>query len=118
MNIIKKIESEQLKQDVAEFNVGDTVKVHCRVVEGGKERIQIFAGIVLARGGSGVNAAFTVRKISYGEGVERVFPVHSPKVAKVEVTKSGRVRRARLHYLRQRQGKDAMSVKDQVQSEN
>ena len=82
MHIIKKIESEQLKQDVAEFNVGDTVKVHCRVVEGGKERVQIFAGIVLARGGSGVNAAFTVRKISYGEGVERV-PVERRRIGMV-----------------------------------
>jgi large subunit ribosomal protein L19 len=111
MNIIKKIESEQLKQDVAEFNVGDTVKVHCRVVEGGKERIQIFAGIVLARGGSGVNAAFTVRKISYGEGVERVFPLHTPRIAKIEVTTRGKVRRAKLHYLRERVGKRALLVK-------
>lgn len=111
MNIIKKIESEQLKQDVAEFNVGDTVKVHCRVVEGGKERIQIFAGLVIARGGSGVNAAFTVRKISYGEGVERVFPVHTPRIAKIEVVSRGKVRRAKLHYLRSRVGKRALLVK-------
>jgi large subunit ribosomal protein L19 len=111
MHIIKKIESEQLKQDVAEFNVGDTVKVHCRVVEGGKERVQIFAGIVLARGGSGVNAAFTVRKISYGEGVERVFPLHTPRIAKIEVTSKGKVRRAKLHYLRERVGKRALLVK-------
>ena len=111
MHIIKKIESEQLKQDVAEFNVGDTVKVHCRVVEGGKERIQIFAGIVLARGGSGVNAAFTVRKISYGEGVERVFPLHTPRIAQIEVVKRGKVRRAKLHYLRGRVGKRALLVK-------
>ena len=111
-NIISKIEAEQLKSDVAAFRVGDTVKVHTRVVEGDKERIQIFAGIVIARKGSSLNEAFTVRKISYGEGVERVFPLHSPKVAKVEVTKEGRVRRARLHYLRGRKGKDAMTVKD------
>jgi large subunit ribosomal protein L19 len=111
MHIIKKIESEQLKQDVAEFNVGDTVKVHCRVVEGGKERVQIFAGIVLARGGSGVNAAFTVRKISYGEGVERVFPLHTPRIAKIEVTNKGKVRRAKLNYLRDRVGKRALLVK-------
>jgi large subunit ribosomal protein L19 len=109
--IINKIEQEQLKQDVAEFNVGDTVKVHCRVVEGGKERVQIFAGIVLARGGSGVNASFTVRKISYGEGVERVFPLHTPRIAKIEVTNKGKVRRAKLHYLRERVGKRALLVK-------
>ena len=100
MDIIKKIEQEQMKQDVAEFNIGDTVKVHTRVVEGGKERVQIFAGIVIARRGSGVNASFTVRKISYGEGVERVFPVHTPRIAKIEVTHKGKVRRAKLHYLR------------------
>ena len=111
MHIIKKIESEQLKQDIADFNVGDTVKVHCRVVEGGKERIQLFAGIVIARGGSGVNAAFTVRKISYGEGVERVFPLHTPRISKIEVTNKGKVRRAKLHYLRERVGKRALLVK-------
>jgi large subunit ribosomal protein L19 len=114
-NIISKIEAEQLKSDVAAFRVGDTVKVHTRVVEGDKERIQIFAGIVIARKGSSLNEAFTVRKISYGEGVERVFPLHSPKVAKIEVTKEGRVRRARLHYLRGRKGKEAMTVKDVFQ---
>ena len=114
-NIITKIEAEQLKKDVAAFRVGDTVKVHTRVIEGDKERIQIFAGIVIARKGSSLNEAFTVRKISYGEGVERVFPLHSPKVAKVEVTKTGRVRRARLHYLRGRKGKEAMTVKDDFQ---
>ena len=111
-NIIAKIDSEQLKKDVTAFRVGDMVKVHTRVVEGDKERIQIFAGIVLARKGTGLNEAFTVRKISYGEGVERVFPVHSPKVAKVEVTKAGKVRRARLHYLRGRKGKEAMAVRE------
>lgn len=111
-NIISKIEAEQVKKDVASFNVGDTVKVHTRVIEGDKERIQIFAGIVIARKGTSLNEAFTVRKISYGEGVERVFPLHSPKVAKIEVTKPGRVRRARLHYLRGRQGKEAMTVKE------
>lgn len=111
-DIISKIDSEQIKKDVAPFRVGDTIKVHTRVIEGDKERIQIFAGIVIARKGSGLNEAYTVRKISYGEGVERVFPLHSPKVAKIEVIKSGKVRRARLHYLRGRQGKEAMSVKD------
>ncbi len=111
MDIIRKIEQEQLKEDVADFNVGDTVKVHCRVVEGGKERVQIFAGLVIAKGGSSINSAFTVRKISYGEGVERVFPVHTPRIAKIEVTNRGKVRRAKLHYLRERVGKRALLVK-------
>jgi len=111
MDIIRKIEQEQMKDEVADFNVGDTVKVHTRVVEGGKERIQIFSGIVIARRGSGVNASFTVRKISYGEGVERVFPVHTPRIAKIEVTHRGKVRRAKLHYLRGRVGKKATVVK-------
>jgi large subunit ribosomal protein L19 len=111
MTIIDKIEQEQLKPDISPFNVGDTVKVHCRVVEGGKERIQIFEGLVIARSGSSVNAAFTVRKISYGEGVERVFPVHTPRIAKIEVTSKGKVRRAKLHYLRSRVGKRALLVK-------
>jgi large subunit ribosomal protein L19 len=111
MTIIDKIEQEQLKTDLATFNVGDTVKVHCRVVEGGKERIQIFEGLVIGRSGSSVNASFTVRKISYGEGVERVFPVHTPRIAKIEVTNRGKVRRAKLNYLRSRVGKRALLVK-------
>jgi len=110
MNIINKIEQEQLK-DVADFNVGDTVKVHTRVVEGGKERIQLFQGLCIGRKGSGVNASFTIRKISYGEGVERVFPVHTPRIAKVEVMARGKVRRAKLNYLRDRVGKSALKVK-------
>jgi large subunit ribosomal protein L19 len=114
MNAIAKIEQEQIKSDIPEFRVGDSVKVHCRVVEGDKERIQIFAGIVIARKGSGLNSSYTVRKISYNEGVERVFPLHSPKVAKIEVTRQGKVRRARLHYLRGRKGKQAMAVKERV----
>ena len=91
---------------------GDTVKVHVKVVEGDKERIQVFAGIVIARRGSGVNESFTVRRISYGEGVERVFPVHSPRVDKVVVERQGDVRRAKLNYLRGRIGKAAMLVKE------
>jgi large subunit ribosomal protein L19 len=114
-SIIQKIEDEQLKE-VADFNVGDTVKVHTRVVEGDKERIQIFSGIVIAKKGQGLNEAFTVRKISYGEGVERGFPVHSPRIAKIEVTNRGKVRRARLNYLRGRVGKQAMSVKPAARS--
>jgi large subunit ribosomal protein L19 len=113
-NIIAKIDSEQLKKEVASFHVGDSVKIHTRVIEGDKERIQIFAGIIISHKGAGLNEAFTVRKISYGEGVERVFPVHSPKVARIEVIKSGKVRRARLHYLRGRKGKQAMTVKEQA----
>jgi large subunit ribosomal protein L19 len=111
MDIIKKIEAEQLKPDIANFRVGDSVKVHTRVVEGGKERIQIFAGVVISRRGTGVNASFTVRKISYGEGVERVFPLHTPRIAQIEVSNLGKVRRAKLHYLRGRVGKRALLVK-------
>lgn len=111
MNILDTIEKEQLKDDVTPFNVGDTVKVHCRVIEGGKERVQIFQGIVIARRGSGVNEAFTVRKIAYGEGVERSFPLHTPRIAKIEVVNRGKVRRAKLHYLRDRVGKEAVTVK-------
>jgi large subunit ribosomal protein L19 len=111
MTIIQKIEQEQLKSGLTEFNVGDSIKVHTRVVEGGKERVQIFAGIVIARRGTSVNASFTVRKISYGEGVERVFPLHSPRIAKIEIAKHGKVRRAKLHYLRERVGKSATLVK-------
>lgn len=109
--IIQKIEQEQVKTDVPEFRVGDTVKVHTRVREGNKERIQIFTGIVIARRGSSLNEAFTVRKISYGEGVERTFQLHSPLIAKIEISHRGKVRRARLHYLRSRVGKQAVSVK-------
>jgi large subunit ribosomal protein L19 len=112
MSIIAKIEQEQIKKDLPAFRVGDSVKVHTRVIEGDKERIQIFAGIVISKKGSGLNQAYTVRKISYGEGVERVFPLHSPKVAKIEITKAGKVRRNRLHYLRGRKGKGAMSVRE------
>ena len=112
MNIINKIEQEQLKADVTPFNVGDTIKVHTRVIEGGKERIQIFQGIVIAKRGSGINEAFTVRKISYGEGVERVFPLHTPRIAKIEVVNRGKVRRAKLFYLRGRTGKAAKVKSD------
>ncbi len=112
MNKLEKIHREQMKTDISDFSVGDSVKVHTRVIEGGKERIQLFAGIVIGRKGEGVGQSFTVRKISYGEGVERVFPVHSPKVAAVEVVKRGKVRRAKLNYLRQRVGKEATTVKE------
>lgn len=111
MNILDTIGKEQMKDDVTPFNVGDTVKVHCRVIEGGKERVQVFQGIVIGKRGGGINEAFTVRKISYGEGVERSFPVHSPKIAKIEVVTRGKVRRAKLNYLRSRVGKEAVTVK-------
>ena len=111
MNILDTIGKEQMKDDVTPFNVGDTVKVHCRVIEGGKERVQIFQGIVIGRRGAGINEAFTVRKIAYGEGVERSFPIHTPKIAKIEVVTRGKVRRAKLNYLRERVGKEAVTVK-------
>jgi large subunit ribosomal protein L19 len=110
--IIDLIEKEQQKTDVTFFKVGDGIKVHTRVREGDKERIQIFAGIVIGRKGRGINETFTVRRISYGEGVERVFPIHSPRIAKVEVEKSGRARRAKLNYLRDRKGKEATAVRE------
>src|SRR5229473_5405159 len=110
--LLDKIESEQYRKEAAEFAVGDTVRVHTKVVEGDKERIQIFSGVVMGRRGHGLNATFTVRRISYGEGVERVFPVHSPRVEKVEVERKGSVRRAKLTYLRKRLGKGATLVKE------
>jgi len=106
------IEKEQFKTQIPTFRVGDSVRVHTRVVEGDKERIQIFAGIVIGRKGRGLNETFTVRRISYGEGVERVFPMHSPRIAKVEVEKEGHVRRAKLNYLRTRKGKEATAVRE------
>ena len=109
--LLKKIESEQFRRSPLEFEVGDMVKVHTKVVEGEKERIQIFAGLVIGRRGGGINETFTVRRISYGEGVERVFPVHSPRIEKVTVDRQGKVRRAKLTYLRERIGKKALAVK-------
>src|SRR5438094_575724 len=110
--ILDLIEKEQQKSDASSFKVGDSIRVHTRVVEGDKERIQIFAGIVIGRKGRGLNETFTVRRISYGEGVERVFPLHSPRIAKIEVEQQGRVRRARLNYLRTRKGKEATAVRE------
>ena len=103
-----------MKQDVAPFNVGDAVRVHTRVVEGDKERIQIYSGIVIGKKGTLMNQSFTVRRISYGEGVERVFPLHSPRVAKVEVETQGTTRRSKLNYLRLRKGKQAMAVREKA----
>jgi large subunit ribosomal protein L19 len=110
--ILDKIESEQFRKNPVDFAVGDTVRVHTKVVEGDKERIQIFTGVVIGKRGRGLNEMFTVRRISYGEGVERVFPVHSPRVDKVEVERRGSVRRAKLTYLRKRIGKGAVAVKE------
>ena len=109
--LLNKVESGQLRKEALEFAVGDSVKVHPRVVEGDKDRIQVFAGLVIGRRGHGVNETFTVRRISYGEGVERVFPVHSPRIEKVVVDRQGKVRRAKLPYLRARIGKRALAVK-------
>ena len=110
--LLDKIESEQFRKDAAEFSIGDSVRVHTKVVEGVKERIQIFSGVVIGRRGHGLNQTFTVRRISYGEGVERVFPLHSPRVDKVEVERKGRTRRAKLTYLRKRLGKGATLVRE------
>ncbi len=105
MNVIDLIEQEQLKKDVPEFSPGDTVKVHLKVIEGERERVQIFEGIVIGRKGGGVRETFTVRKMTFGISVERVFPVHSPRIVKIEVVSFGRVRRAKLYYLREKIGK-------------
>src|SRR6187455_2299494 len=110
--LLDKIESEQYRKDKSSFGVGDSVRVHTKVVEGDKERIQIFAGVVIGRHGHGLNEMFTVRRISYGEGVERVFPLHSPRVDRIEVERQGSVRRAKLTYLRKRLGKGATLVKE------
>lgn len=107
MNIIEQIEKENLKSSVPSFNVGDTVKVSFKVIEGTKERIQAFEGIVIAKRNSGIRETFTVRRVSYGIGVERTFPLHSPKVAGIKVVRKGKVRRAKLYYLRDLTGKAA-----------
>ncbi len=113
MDYIKSIENAQLKESVAEFNVGDTVKVYAKVKEGNRERIQVFEGIVIKRQNGGLQETFTVRKNSYGCGVEKTWPLHSPMVEKIEVVRHGKVRRAKLFYLRQRTGK-AARVKEQI----
>ena len=110
--LLDKIEKEQYRKEPLSFNVGDSVRVHTKVVEGDKERIQIFAGVVIGMRGHGLNEMFTVRRISYGEGVERIFPVNSPRVDKIEVERTGSVRRAKLTYLRKRIGKGATMVKE------
>ena len=105
--LIHELTKDQLKTDLPSFKPGDTVKVHVRIVEGSRERIQVFEGVVIKRRGGGISETFTVRKVSYGVGVERTFPVHTPKIEKLEVTRRGRVRRAKLYYLRNLRGKAA-----------
>src|SRR6185503_4700581 len=115
--LFDKIESEQFRKDKTSFEVGDSVRVHTKVVEGDKERIQIFSGVVIGKRERGLNETFTVRRISYGEGVERVFPLHSPRVDKIEVEREGSVRRAKLTYLRKRVGKGATLVREKEAAE-
>lgn len=117
MNIIQKINADQMAKlatarKVPDFVPGDTLRVHVKVIEGDRERIQVFEGLCIARKNAGLNSSFTVRKISYGEGVERVFPLHSPRIAEIEVARKGVVRRAKLYYLRDRKGKAARIVED------
>jgi large subunit ribosomal protein L19 len=113
MDLIQAFTSEQLKETVPTLNVGDTVRVHNKISEGNRERIQLFEGTIIAKHGGGISATFTVRRVSYGVGVEKTFPVHSPKVDKVEIIRSGKVRRAKLYYLRDRMGKSA-KVKERI----
>ncbi|MBJ6363354.1 50S ribosomal protein L19 [Paenibacillus sp. GCM10012307] len=107
MNILQTIAQEQLRQDIPSFRPGDTLKVHVKVIEGSRERIQLFEGVVIKRRGGGISETFTVRKISYGVGVERTFPINSPKIDRIEVARRGKVRRAKLYYLRNLRGKAA-----------
>lgn len=113
MDLIKALTNEQLKSEVPELNIGDTVRVHNRIKEGNKERTQMFEGTIIAIKGSGISESFTVRRVSYGIGVEKTFPVHSPNVEKVDIIRSGKVRRAKLYYLRGRAGKSA-KVKEKI----
>ena len=113
MDIIKTIEARQIKKDAENFSVGDTVKVYFRIVEGATERIQVYEGIVIAKNNVGIRRTFIVRKISYGVGVERIFPLHSPRIDRIEVVRKGRVRRAKLYYLRSKVGK-AAKVKELI----
>lgn len=110
-DIIRQIESEQLRNDLPSFKSGDTVRVHVKVKEGNRERVQVFEGVVIRRRGGGLSETFTVRRVTYGVGVERTFPLHTPRIDKIEVTRRGKVRRARLYYLRDRVGK-AARIKD------
>jgi large subunit ribosomal protein L19 len=116
MDVIKAIEAEQIKEGAETFRIGDTVKVHYRIVEGKTERVQVYEGLVIAANNSGMSRTVTVRKISYGVGVERVFPVNSPRVEKFEVVRKGKVRRAKLYYMRNRVGRKATKVKESIKS--
>ena len=107
MHVLQHISQQQLKQDLPDFRPGDTVRVHVRIVEGNRERVQVFEGFVIATSGSGLERTFTVRKVSYGIGVERVFPLHSPRIERIQVMRRGKVRRAKLFYLRNLRGKAA-----------
>lgn len=113
MDLIKALTNEQLKEEVTPINIGDTVRVHCRITDGTNERIQLFEGTVIAKKNGGISETFTVRKIAYGVGVEKIFPVHSPNVAKIEVIRHGKVRRAKLYYLRGKVGRDS-KVKERI----
>jgi large subunit ribosomal protein L19 len=113
MDALKQIVSGQLKEEIPSLNIGDTVRVHVKIKEGDRERIQVFEGTIIARRGGGISESFTVRRVAFGVGVERVFPVHSPNVAKVEVVRQGKVRRSKLYYLRDRVGK-AAKVKERI----
>lgn len=113
MSLIQLLEQEQIKADIPEFKPGDTVKVHVKVIEGTRERIQVFEGVVIRRRGGGLGETFTVRRVSYGVGVERTFPLNTPKIDRIEVVRRGQVRRARLYYLRKLRGK-AARIKEKV----
>ena len=112
MNTLNKVENARLRDDIPDFSPGDNVKVHVRVIEGGRERVQVFEGVVIGRSGGGLRETFTVRKISFGVGVERIFPIHAPIISKLEVTRKGKVRRAKLYYLRNRVGSRATRIKE------
>ncbi len=116
-NIIEELTKDQLRTDIPKFRSGDAVRLHVKIVEGDRERIQLFEGVVIRRRGQGISETFTVRKISNGVGVERTFPVHSPKLAQIEVTRRGKVRRSKLYYLRERQGKSAR-IKESTRKED
>jgi len=113
MGVKEELEKEQLRKDIIPFKVGDTIRVYVNIQEGDRERVQAFEGVVISRRGSGLSETFTVRKVSYGIGVERIFPLHSPQIAKIELLREGRVRRAKLYYLRKRKGK-AAKIKEAV----
>ncbi|MGE4583400.1 MAG: 50S ribosomal protein L19 [Sphaerochaeta sp.] len=117
MDVIKAIESEQMKENAENFCVGDTVKVYFKIIEGTNERVQVFEGLVIAKNNGGIRRSFVVRKISYGVGVERIFPLHSPRIEKIEVIRKGRVRRAKLYYIRGKVGKKA-KVKELIRKKN